>query len=209
MGRARRGGEHDLEAGPAAGRALDENAAVMRLDDPVAERQTEAGAGRGLGGEERVEDALADLGRRCPGPRRPRGASRPRRLTAETPTSRRPPSGMASMALSMRCATRSWTCVGWPWTSGTSPSRSVTTPMPRSASRGRCASTAARTGRASAKARPASFRSRSVSRFRSSTMRTTCGGPPPGPCRAARRGRPGDVAARQLDETEHATSAGC
>ncbi len=62
-----RGGarQHDPELGEFAGLGLDlDRAAVLLDDDVVAEREAETGAFAGrLGGEERIEDLVAHLGR--------------------------------------------------------------------------------------------------------------------------------------------------
>ena len=55
--RSRRQFEH--EAGPLAGRALDEDVAAVVADDPVGDREAEACSSADLlGCEERIEDAL-------------------------------------------------------------------------------------------------------------------------------------------------------
>src|SRR5262245_60263583 len=56
--------QHDRECRAPTGLAVDLDTAAMRRDDAVADRETEAGSGTDvLGGEERIEDAGANVAR--------------------------------------------------------------------------------------------------------------------------------------------------
>ena len=88
------------EAGAAAGALADVDAAAVRLDDLARDREAEAGAAR-RGGEERLEDARAQLGRHArAGVGDADLAPRRRRRAPRASTS--PPRGTASAAFASR-----------------------------------------------------------------------------------------------------------